>query len=160
MNLKHLAAAVLVAAALPAALAQDKPREEPFRAKGRPKNPVADKVAPIPAFPIPTPAATLPISKMKVPPGFKVEVYVAEIFDARSMRQGDKGTLFVSSLFGAGKLYAVIDKGGKREVKTLAEKLFLPSGIDFHKGACTSPRPRTSSATTTSRRTSTGCPRR
>jgi glucose/arabinose dehydrogenase len=135
MNLKHHAAAALVAAALPAAMAQDKPQEEPFWAKGRPKNPVADKMAPIPAFPIPTPADKLPISKMKLPPGFKVEVYVAEIFDARSMRQGDKGTLFVSSLFGAGKLYAVVDKGGKREIKTLAEKLFLPSGIEFHKGS-------------------------
>ena len=51
------------------------------------------------------------------------------------MRQGDKGTVFVSSLFVAGKIYAVVDKGGKREVKTIAEKLFLPNGIEFHKGA-------------------------
>jgi glucose/arabinose dehydrogenase len=51
------------------------------------------------------------------------------------MREGDKGTIFVSSLFVAGKLYAVVNQGGKREVKTLAEKLFLPNGIEFHKGA-------------------------
>ena len=43
--------------------------------------------------------------------------------------------MFVSSLFVAGKIYAVVDKGGKREVKTLAEKLMLPNGIEFHKGA-------------------------
>ena len=30
------------------------------------------------------------------------------------MRQGDKGTVFVSALFVAGKTYAVTDKGGKR----------------------------------------------
>ena len=35
----------------------------------------------------------------------------------------------------AGKIYAVVDKGGKREIKTLAEKLMLPNGIEFHKGS-------------------------
>jgi glucose/arabinose dehydrogenase len=92
-------------------------------------------MAPVPAFPIPTEESKLPVGKFKLPPGFKAEVYASNILDARSLRQGDKGTVFVSSLFVAGKLYAVVDKGGKREVKTLAEKLNLPNGIEFHKGA-------------------------
>lgn len=91
-------------------------------------------MAPVPSFPIPTPADQLPIAKIKLPPGFKAEVFVSNILDARSMREGDKGTIFVSSLFAAGKLYAVVNNGGQREVKTLAEKLFLPSGIEYHKG--------------------------
>src|SRR5205814_3761802 len=41
----------------------------------------------------------------------------------------------VSSLFVAGKIYAITEKDGKRELKTIAEKLFLPNGIEFHKGA-------------------------
>jgi len=57
------------------------------------------------------------------------------VLDARGLRQGDKGTVFVSSLFVAGKIYAVTDQGGKRTVKTVAEKLFLPNGIEFHDGA-------------------------
>ena len=109
--------------------------EEPFWAKGRPKGDVAMKMAPVPAFPIPTEADKLPVAKMKLPPGFKVEVWAANILDARGLRQGDKGTVFVSSLFVAGKVYAVTDKGGKREVKTIAEKLFLPNGIEFAKGS-------------------------
>ena len=119
------------AASAPAPAAQ----EEPFWARGRPKTDVAMRMAPVPAFPIPTAEDKLPIAKMKLPPGFKAEVFASGILDARGMRQGDKGTVFVSSLFVAGKLYAVVDKGGKREVKTLAEKLFLPNGIEFHKGA-------------------------
>jgi glucose/arabinose dehydrogenase len=132
----RLIAAVACGTALLAsqALAQ-KAEEEPFWAKGRPKTDTAMKMAPVPAFPIPTAADQLPIQKMKLPPGFKVDVWASGILDARGMRQGDKGTVFVSSLFVAGKLYAVTDKGGKREVKTLAEKLFLPNGIEFHKGA-------------------------
>jgi glucose/arabinose dehydrogenase len=124
----------LAALALGGAVAQQA-AEEPFWAKGRPKGDVTAKMAPVPAFPVPTPADQLPIKKMKVPPGFKVEVWASDILDARGLRQGDKGTVFVSSLFVAGKIYAVTDKGGKREVRTIAEKLFLPNGIEFHKGA-------------------------
>jgi glucose/arabinose dehydrogenase len=118
-----------------AAPAPPKQEETPFWAIGRPKSDVAAKMAPVPAFPIPTPADKLPTAKIKVPPGFKVETWASGILDARGLRQGDKGTVFVSSLFVAGKIYAVVDKGGKREVKTIAEKLMLPNGIEFHKGA-------------------------
>src|SRR5258708_39301163 len=112
-----------------------KQEEEPFWAVGRPKAGGGARMAPVPGFPIPPPADKLPIAKMKVPPGFKVELYAANVFDARGLRQGDKGTVFVSSLFGAGKIYALVDKGGTREVKTIAEKLMLPNGVEFHKGS-------------------------
>jgi glucose/arabinose dehydrogenase len=126
----------LVALALmpPSAVAQQK-EEEPFWAVGRPKSGPGAGMAPVPAFPIPTPAEKLPIAKMKLPPGFKAEVYASDILDARGLRQGDKGTVFVSSLFVAGKIYAIVTKAGKREVKTIAEKLMLPNGIEFHKAA-------------------------
>jgi glucose/arabinose dehydrogenase len=109
--------------------------EVPFWAVGMPKNDTASKLAPVPAFPIATAADKLPLSKLKLPPGFKAEVWASGVLDARGLRQGDQGTVFVSSLFVAGKIYAVQDKGGKREVKTIAEKLFLPNGIEFHKGS-------------------------
>jgi glucose/arabinose dehydrogenase len=126
----------LVALALtpPSAAAQQK-EEEPFWAVGRPKSGPGAGMAPVPAFPIPTPADKLPIAKMKLPPGFKAEVYASDILDARGLRQGDKGTVFVSSLFVAGKIYAITGEKGKRQVKTIAEKLELPNGIEFSKGA-------------------------
>ena len=139
-----IAAALLLAFASAQAQQKDAPKpapkpaaeEEPFWAVGRPKtNADAMKMAPVPAFPVPTAADKLPVKKIKLPPGFRIEVWASGILDARGMRQGDKGTVFVSSLFVAGKIYAVTDKGGKREVKTIAEKLFLPNGIEFHKGA-------------------------
>jgi glucose/arabinose dehydrogenase len=112
------------------------PKEEvPFWAVGRPAGGPGAAMAPVAAFPIPTPADKLPVAKMKLPPGFKAEVYASNVLDARGLRQGDKGTVFVSSLFVGGKLYAIVDKGGQREVKTLAEGLELPNGIEFHKGS-------------------------
>jgi glucose/arabinose dehydrogenase len=109
--------------------------EEPAWAAGRPQSEQAMAMAPVPAFPIPTAVADLPLSKMKLPPGFKIELWASNILDARGMRLGAKGTVFVSSLFVAGKIYAVVDKGGVREVKTIAENLMLPNGIEFYKGS-------------------------
>lgn len=131
-----LTAVALVAAcavAVSAASAQEKKEEEPFWAKGRPKGEVTAKMAPVAAPPVPVSADQLP--KLKVPAGFKVEVYQSGILDARGLRRGDKGTIFVSSLFVAGKIYAITEKGGKREVKTILSGLELPSGIEFRKGA-------------------------
>ena len=131
---RRLAAAALLATLGASAFAQQ-PAEEPFWAKGRPKGGATATMAPVPAFPIATPADKLPVAQMKLPPGFKAEVWASNVLDARGLRQGDKGTVFVSSLFVAGKIYAVVDKNGKREVKTIAEKLFLPNGIEFNKGS-------------------------
>jgi len=130
-------AIALAVFAISAALAQkqdeSKTANEPW-AQGRPKNDAALNFAPVPAYPIATAADKLPVKKIKVPPGFKVEVYQAGVLDARGMREGDKGTIFVSSLFVAGKIYAITNSGGKREVVTIADKLFLPNGIEFVKG--------------------------
>src|SRR5262245_63918697 len=49
------------------------------------------------------------------------------------MTWGDQGTLFVSSRV-AGNVYAVLDKGSEREVKTIAKGLNLPNGIAFKDG--------------------------
>ena len=136
LNKSGLVTASLLAACLVAAggaSAQEKKEEEPFWAKGRPKEGAGAKMAPVAAPPVPTAADKLP--KLTAPAGFKVEVYQPGILDARGIRRGDKGTLFVSSLFVAGKIYAITEKGGKREVKTILEKLELPSGIEFRNGS-------------------------
>ena len=90
-------------------------------------------MAPVAAPPIPTPPSKLP--KLKAPAGFKVEVYQSGVLDARGLRRGDKGTIFVSSLFVAGKIYAITGEKGKREVKTILSELELPNGIEFSKGS-------------------------
>jgi len=115
------------------AFAQEKKEEEPFWAVGRPKGEVTAKMAPVAALPVPTPEAQLP--KLTAPPGFKVEVYQSGILDARGLRRGDKGTVFVSSLFVAGKIYAITGEQGKRVTKTILSGLELPNGIEFNKGS-------------------------
>lgn len=111
--------------------------EEPGWAKDRPKTDAARKIAPVPAFPIPTAAEDLPTKKFKVPPGFKVETWASGIFDARALRQGDKGNIFVSTLFVGNKVYALPEKAvdGKRTPKVIIDKAEQATGIEFYKGA-------------------------
>jgi glucose/arabinose dehydrogenase len=78
-------------------------------------------------------AKDLPLDKLKVPAGFKVEVWAEGIPEARSLALGDKGTVFVSNRL-AKNVYAVVDKGGTREVMTVLKGLNAPNGIVFSKG--------------------------
>src|ERR1700756_4592235 len=74
------------------------------------------------------------IKKIKLPEGFKIEVYASGVLAARQMAWGDKGTLFVGS-FGLGNVYAIKDNGGKKEVKTILKGLNMPTGLAFQNGA-------------------------
>jgi glucose/arabinose dehydrogenase len=79
------------------------------------------------------PASELPVSKLRVPDGFKVEVWVDGVPEARSLALGDKGTVFVSNR-NLSNVYAIVESGGKREVKTILKGLKSPNGIVFDKG--------------------------
>jgi glucose/arabinose dehydrogenase len=74
------------------------------------------------------------IKKIKLPAGFKIEVYASGVLAARQMAWGDKGTLFVGS-FGLGNVYAITDNDGKKEVKTILKGLNMPTGLAFKDGA-------------------------
>src|ERR1700740_103455 len=73
------------------------------------------------------------IKKIQLPPGFKIEVWAPGVLAARQMAWGDKGTLFVGS-FGLGNVYAITDKDGKREVKTVLKGLKMPTGPPYRAG--------------------------
>lgn len=118
-------------AAAPAAAPAQLPPGSPLI--GRPDSEAAMKLAPVAPPPIPAAADKLPVGKLKVPKGFKVEVYASGMANARSMREGDKGTVFVGSRL-VDKVYAVTNKDGKREVKTLYTGLYRPNGIAFLNG--------------------------
>lgn len=129
MNRLFVAAAVAAAFTVPAQ-AQDK-APPPAWQQGKP--PGDSALHPFAPHMTGRPAKELPISSLKVPPGFKVEVWVDGVPEARSLALGDKGTVFVSNRNGK-NVYAVVSKGGKREVKTVLKGLDTPNGIAFSKG--------------------------
>jgi glucose/arabinose dehydrogenase len=79
------------------------------------------------------PAAELPVNKLRVPDGFKIEVWADGVPEARSLALGDKGTVFVSNR-NLTNVYAITDNNGKREVKTILKGMKAPNGIVFDKG--------------------------
>ena len=91
------------------------------------------KACPSDAAPIATAADKIPVDQLKAPKGFKIDVYVTGMVNARSLREGDKGTIFVSSRL-SDKIYAITEKNGKREAKPVLTGLFRPNGIVFHNG--------------------------
>jgi glucose/arabinose dehydrogenase len=124
-------AALLVATFAATAQQQASPPATPLL--GQPDNPAAKKLAPVAPPPAPTAADKLPTAKLKAPTGFKIETYASGVDNARTLRLGDKGTIFVSSRI-KDKIHAIVDKNGKREVKVIASGLYRPNGIVLHNG--------------------------
>jgi glucose/arabinose dehydrogenase len=119
-------------AAAPAAAPAPLPPGSPLI--GRPEgSEAAAKLAPVASPPLPAAADKLPTAQLKLPPGFNVEVYSSGIANARSLRIGDNGTVFVGTRFG-NKVTAIVKKDGKTENKTIAEGLYRPNGLAIHKG--------------------------
>ena len=113
------------------ALAQQPP---PAWKQGQPSTMADSKLAPHPPRMTVTPADQIPLDRIKVPPGFKVELWASGIPGARMMTRGDQGTVFVGTRI-IGRVYAVSDRSGKRESKIIAEKLTQPNGVVFRNGS-------------------------
>ena len=78
-----------------------------------------------------------PIDKLTLPPGFSIEVYAADVPNARQLSLSPSGTLFVSTRR-AGNVYAVRDDDGDQQadrVLTLDSGLNMPNGVAFRDGA-------------------------
>jgi glucose/arabinose dehydrogenase len=79
-------------------------------------------------------ARDLPLEKLQLPPGFRIEVYAGAVPGARSMALGEKGTLFVGTR-SPGCVYAITERNREREVQILAQGLDSPNGVAFQDGA-------------------------
>jgi glucose/arabinose dehydrogenase len=114
--------------------AQQAPQPPPPWKQGQPPTMADSKLAPF-AIPLTvTPIEKIDVNKLKVPPGFKVEIWAHGMPGARMMTRGDKGTIFVGTRT-IGKVYAVTDQGGQRESKIIAEALQQPNGLAFKNGS-------------------------
>ena len=74
------------------------------------------------------------MEKIKLPAGFKAEVWSSGHPGARTMVQGDKGTMFMGTRI-IGRVYAITEKDGKREAKVLLQGLTQPNGLAFKDGS-------------------------
>ena len=106
----------------------------PTWAQGRTADGMNPALVPNPSPLVAKPVNELLIDKLKVPAGFKVELWASGMPNARSLTESPSGTIFVGTRF-AGNVYAVVSKDGKREVKTIAKGLHRPNGVAFANGS-------------------------
>lgn len=81
--------------------------------------------------------SVLPIDRLKLPDGFKIEVFADSIDGARSMAMGDDGTLFVGTR-NEGTVYAIQDRDKDFRadlVIQLDTALEAPNGIAYKNGS-------------------------
>lgn len=84
------------------------------------------------------PAFAVPLANIKLPPGFKIEVYCDKVPSAREMVLSPSGILFVGSWGSPSQVYALVDedKDGKPDkVFTVAKGLFYSNGVEFRDGS-------------------------
>jgi glucose/arabinose dehydrogenase len=84
-------------------------------------------------------AAGVQLDKLRVPPGFRVELLTGAVPNAREMALGrfadGKGVLYVGSM-SEGKVYAVeLDAGKAGAVHTIASHLEMPTGLAWRDGS-------------------------
>lgn len=76
------------------------------------------------------------LHEIKLPEGFKIEVFASDIENARSLEKGPNGIVFVGNR-GGGKVYALVDEnldGKADKTYILAEGLEQPNGVAYKDG--------------------------
>jgi glucose/arabinose dehydrogenase len=127
--------AALAAAFASTALSQDKPAPPPAWKQGMPAKMKDSKLAPHPGKMTETPAGEIPISKLKLPAGFKAEVWASGLPGGRAMALSDDGKKVYVGTRVIGRVYEVTDEGAKRSVRVVVDKLTQPAGVAFKDGA-------------------------
>jgi glucose/arabinose dehydrogenase len=91
---------------------------------------------------------SLPLDKIRLAPGFRIEIYADNLTYARSMALSPDGTLFVGTrrsfetldALNGSDLYAIVDKNNNRhadagEIFVIAKGLNNPNGVAFKDGS-------------------------
>jgi glucose/arabinose dehydrogenase len=81
-----------------------------------------------------TPESEIPISNLRLPPGFRIEIWASGMPGVRHMTRGDRGTVWAGTRT-IGRVYEIRDDGGRRTPRVLVDKLTQPNGVAFRNGS-------------------------
>jgi glucose/arabinose dehydrogenase len=129
-----VAAAFFCLLTLPSADAQTRPGFSTIDRTNQAASNQSATLAPHPTPPTITPVDRIPLDRIKLPAGFRAEVYSWGHPGGRSMVMGPQGTLFMGTRQ-LGRVYAITNRNGRRETKTLLQGLNQPNGLVVRDGA-------------------------
>src|SRR6185436_8565633 len=109
------------------------PAAPPAWKQGQPDSMKDSTLAPHAGKMTETPVSEIRLDKLKVPPGFKVEIWASGMPGVRHMTQGEKGKVYAGTRT-IGRVYEITDKGDKRESRVLVDKLTQPNGVAYKDG--------------------------
>ena len=101
--------------------------------QGRKADQTTSPLAPVAGKLTATPVSELPIDRLKLPAGFKAEVWSHGTPGARAMARSEGGKIYVGTR-GLGRVYEITDNGKERSSRIVVDKLNQPA-VAFHKGA-------------------------
>lgn len=119
-------AATPVAAAPTAAPAAPAAAPAPAWQQGRSTAQATSPLAPLAGKLTVTPAADIQLSKLKLPPGFKIELWSTGTPGVRAMSRGESGKIYAGTR-PLGRVYEITDAGGQRTSRVLVDKLDQPA---------------------------------
>jgi glucose/arabinose dehydrogenase len=102
--------------------------------QGRSAEQSSSTLAPVPGKMTATAAADIPLANLKLPPGFKAEVWATGVVGGRSMVRGDSGKIYMGTR-AIGRVYEISDNGTTRTTRVVVDKLTQPSGVALRNGS-------------------------
>ena len=121
-------------AAMPAAtVAPAAPAPVPAWQQGRSAEMAASPLAPHAGKLTATPVADIPVQNLRLPPGFKAEIWSSGTPGNRAMARTPGGKVYVGTR-GLGRVYEITDSGGVRTSRVVVDKLNQPA-VAFHNGS-------------------------
>ncbi|HUP00263.1 MAG TPA: sorbosone dehydrogenase family protein [Gemmatimonadota bacterium] len=95
-------------------------------------------LVPFVLFCVPAQSQDLPLETIRLPEGFRIAVYAADVPGARSMTLSPAGILYVGTREAGGVVYAIVDPDGDYvadSVYRVADGLNVPNGVAWRDGS-------------------------
>ena len=108
------------------------PAGAPAWQQGRAADLAASPLAPVPGRLTATPPGEIPIQNLKLPPGFKIELWAHGTPGIRAMASTESGKIYAGTR-GIGRVYEISDNGRERTSRVVVDKLNQPA-VTYHKG--------------------------
>jgi glucose/arabinose dehydrogenase len=90
------------------------------------------KLAPLAGKMTVTEASEIPLDKIKLPAGFRAEIFATGMPGARAMARGDDGKIYIGTR-AIGRVYELSADG--KSSRVLVDKLVQPAGVAFKNGS-------------------------
>ena len=108
------------------------PAPPPAWKQGMPTSMADSKLAPLAGKMTVTEAPEIPLDKIKLPAGFKAEIFATGMPGARAMARGDDGKIYIGTR-AIGRVYELSADG--KSSRVLVDKLVQPAGVAFKNGS-------------------------